>query len=142
MICVRFKRFSEHARAPVYAKPGDSGADLYAVDVGNGPLWPGETRVVWTDIGIELPEGYEAQVRPRSSLSAKGVLIHLGTVDSGYRGSLGVTMTNLGREPYPVARGDRVAQLVIAPVVRAEFVEAEQLAESTRGAAGYGSTGK
>jgi dUTP pyrophosphatase len=139
---VKFKRFSDLARAPSYAKGGDSGADLHAASVGAGPLWPGETRVVWTDIGVELPEGYELQIRPRSSLSAKGILCHFGTVDSGYRGQLGVTLTNLTTEPYPLQVGDRVAQAVIAPVQQVVFEAVEELAPSERSTLGFGSTGR
>jgi dUTP pyrophosphatase len=139
---VKFKKLSDLGRPPAYAKDGDSGADLYAADVGSGILWPSETRVIWTDIAIELPVGYEAQIRPRSSLSAKGILVHLGTVDQGYRGPLGVTMTNTGDDRYIIQRGDRVAQLVIAPVARVAFEETEELTPSERGASGYGSSGK
>lgn len=140
MISVKFKRFSENARVPAYAHATDSGADLYAAN----PvlIWPGDTQVVWTDVGVELPDGYEAPVRPRSGLSAKGVLVAFGTVDSGYRGSIGVTMTNTGRDPYTVTRGDRIAQLVVAPVARVSFEESEELAASARGDGGYGSSGR
>jgi dUTP pyrophosphatase len=142
MITVKFKRLSDLGRPPAYAKDGDSGADLYAADVGSGILWPSETRVIWTDIAIELPEGYEAQIRPRSSLSAKGILVHLGTIDQGYRGQLGVTMTNTGDDRYIIQRGDRIAQLVVAPVLRAVFEEADELSSSERSTAGYGSSGR
>lgn len=139
---VKFKKFSGLARAPSYAKQWDSGADLHAASVGVGPIWPGETRVVWTDIGVELPEGYELQIRPRSSLSAKGILCHFGTVDSGYRGQLGVTLTNLTTDPYPVQVGDRVAQAVIVPVHQVAFVAVDELAPSARSDSGFGSTGR
>lgn len=142
MLTVKFVKFTDLARVPVYAHEGDSGADLYAANVGQGPLWPGETRVVWCDIGIELPEGYEAQIRPRSGLSSKGVLVHLGTIDQPYRGNIGVTLTNVGSEAYPVKVGDRVAQLVIAPVMRAQFELVEALAASSRATGGFGSTGR
>lgn len=142
MTVVRFKKFSDLARHPTYAKPGDSGADLVIANLGEltTPLYPGHTAVVWTDIGIELPHGYEAQVRPRSSVSRKGLLVHHGTVDGGYRGNIGVTVTNVGMTPSLISIGDRLAQLVIAPVAAAEFELVDELEDSERGTGGYGSS--
>jgi dUTP pyrophosphatase len=142
MTTVKFIKFSDHARVPTYANPGDSGADIYCAGIDKDPLWPDETRVFWSDIGIELPPGYEAQVRPRSGLSSRGIICPLGTVDNNYRGNIGVALTNTTREPYPVRPGDRIAQLVIAPVSRAMFEAVEELSPSERGASGFGSTGR
>jgi len=138
---VRFKRFHDRAVVPEYAKPGDAGADLRTVE--SVRLRPFEPVKVRLGIGIELPPGYEAQIRPRSSLNSQGVAVLLGTIDQGYRGELSATMVllNRGYADYEIHIGDKVAQLVIAPVARATFVEGE-LGESARGAGGFGSTGR
>lgn len=138
---VNFIKLSENAQVPTYAKPGDSGADLYCAGADKDPLWPGESRVFWSDIGVELPDGFEAQVRPRSGLSARGIQCAWGTVDNQYRGNIGVCLTNTTREPYQVRPGDRIAQLVIAPVVRASFEEVDALDATERSVGGFGSTG-
>jgi dUTP pyrophosphatase len=150
---VRFKLLHELAKVPVYAKPGDSGADLYAIE--RCELVTGQPVVVPFGIAIELPEGYEAQIRPRSSLSKSGVHVALGTIDAGYRGPLGATVTLLlsgerwsldeqRMEPvrYVIRPGDRIAQLVIAPVSHAAFEPAEELTMSERGESGWGSSGR
>ncbi|MDE3723879.1 dUTP diphosphatase [Nocardiopsis sp. N85] len=128
---------------PEYAHPGDAGADLYtAVDV---VLAPGERSTVPTGLAIALPDGYAAFVHPRSGLAARCGLTIVnapGTVDSGYRGEIKVTLLNTdSTDPVALTRGDRIAQLVIQRVERAVFVEADALPESVRGAGGFGSTG-
>jgi len=128
---------------PVYAHPGDAGADLLTtVDV---RLEPGERALVPTGVAIALPEGYVALVHPRSGLAARhglSIVNTPGTVDAGYRGEIKVLLVNLDRhEPIELARGDRIAQLVVQRVSRAAFVEVERLADSVRGSGGYGSTG-
>jgi len=135
---------------PDYATPGAAGADLRA----NFPpgtrdegltLPPMGRAVVPTGLRVEVPEGHEMQVRPRSGLASKhGVTVANapGTVDSDYRGPVGVILVNLGTEPYTIAHGERIAQAVIAPVVRADWVRAEGLSETARGAGGFGSTGR
>jgi dUTP pyrophosphatase len=108
-------------------------------------LAPMQRRLVPTGIRVEIPQGYEIQVRPRSGLALKhGItLVNTpGTIDSDYRGPLGVIVVNLGAEPYTIRHGDRIAQLVVAPVVRARFEAAQALAGSSRGAGGFGSTGQ
>lgn len=108
-------------------------------------LKPFERRLLPTGIAIELPEGYEAQVRPRSGLAIKHgitILNSPGTIDSDYRGEIKVILINLGNEDFVVRRGDRIAQLVIAPVVRVQWEEVEELTESLRGPNGFGSTGR
>lgn len=129
--------------APVYAHPGDAGADLCSTET--VALAPGERATVGTGLAIALPDGYVAFVVPRSGLAAKhGITIvnSPGTVDAGYRGELRVTLLNTdAREPYTVSAGDRIAQVVIMPVSRAQFVAVESLTESERGSAGFGSTG-
>ncbi|MER6626446.1 dUTP diphosphatase, partial [Streptomyces sp. NPDC000931] len=125
------------------AHPGDAGADLYAaVDV---RLDPGHRATVPTGLAIALPDGFAAFVHPRSGLAARhGVTVvnAPGTVDAGYRGEIRVTLLNTDTDtPVTIARGDRIAQMVIQRVERAEFVEADALPDSVRGAGGFGSTG-
>lgn len=131
---------------PEYQTAGSAGADLRA-DLGGAELVlaPGEIRLVPTGLRVQIPEGYEMQIRPRSSLALKhGVTLPNtpGTIDSDYRGPLGVIMINLGQLPYAVQHGERIAQAVIAPVTRAAFVIAQQLDQTSRGEGGFGSTGR
>lgn len=131
---------------PEYQTAGAAGADLRA-DLGGTDLVlePGQIRLIPTGLRVEIPEGYEMQIRPRSSLALKhGVTLPNtpGTIDSDYRGPLGVILINLGRQPYVLQHGERIAQAVIAPVVRARYVMAEELGETGRGAGGFGSTGR
>lgn len=128
---------------PAYARPGDAGADLRSrVDL---VLAPGRRALVPTGIAVALPEGYAGFVHPRSGLAARhGITVvnAPGTVDAGYRGEIMVTLLNTDAEqPFEVRRGDRIAQLVIQPVVRARFEPVDALPGSERGAAGFGSTG-
>ncbi len=133
------------ARLPEYQTEGSAGADLCARLVTAVELAPGARFLVSTGLRIQLPTGYEAQVRSRSGLAAKyGVscLNSPGTIDSDYRGEIKVILQNHGAEPYTISDGDRIAQLVIAPVSQASFIEAEHLAGSDRGSGGFGSTGR
>lgn len=129
---------------PAYATSGSAGMDLVAAIDDTVRLGPGERQLIPTGISIALPDGYEAQVRPRSGLALKHGLTVLnspGTVDADYRGEISVVLINHGREPVVIERGQRIAQLVIAAVARAAWREVEALPESDRGAGGYGSTG-
>ena len=129
---------------PSPASPGSSGFDLRAVLSEETVLRPGERLLVPTGLVLEIPPGWEGQVRPRSGLALRhgiGVVNAPGTIDSDYRGEVAVILINLGEAPFPLKRGDRIAQLVIAPVARVEWEEADSLAESERGAGGFGSTG-
>jgi dUTP pyrophosphatase len=129
---------------PSYQTAFAAGADLMAAIDGEIVLAPGERRLVPSGIAIELPPGYEAQVRPRSGLALKQgitVLNTPGTIDADYRGEIGVILINLGGQHVTIGRGDRIAQMIVAPVVQAEFVEGE-LSETARGSGGFGSTGK
>lgn len=133
------------ATAPEYKTEGSAGADLRACLEASLTLAPGERAAVPTGLRIELPPGYEAQVRPRSGLALQKGLTCLnspGTVDSDYRGELKVLLVNLGGESATIESGDRIAQLVIAPIVRARFVGADSLGTTERGSGGFGSTGK
>lgn len=128
---------------PTRAKPGDSGLDLYAL-LPMEDLWIGAgcRERVLTGIAIELPEGYEGHVRPRSGLAAKeGIQTCFGTIDNGYRGELAVTLFNLSFLGYRVRNGERIAQLVICPVAYPVLMEVSTLSETERGADGFGSTG-
>lgn len=133
------------AREPEYQTAGAAGADLRARVDAPVELLPGRRALVPTGLTIELPVGYEAQVRPRSGLALKHGVTCLnapGTIDRDYRGEIGVILVNLGQEPFVVADGDRIAQLVVGPVARASFERAEGLSGSDRGGGGFGSTGK
>ena len=130
---------------PQYMSAGAAGLDLYANVAEAVVLRMGEIALVPTGICIALPDGYEAQIRPRSGLALKhGVTLvnSPGTIDPDYRGEIKLIMTCLSNEPYTVKRGERVAQMVIAPFVRAEFTLAETLDDTERGAGGFGHTGK
>lgn len=130
---------------PSYATAGSAGLDLYAAVEAPLRLEPGDRALVPTGLALALPEGYEAQVRARSGLALRkgvAVLNAPGTIDSDYRGEVSVILVNLGREPVELARGERIAQLVVAPVARARLKECETLPESARGAGGFGSTGR
>jgi dUTP pyrophosphatase len=135
---IKIKRLHPDAQIPSRAHPTDSGADLYALaDV---TLQMDETALVDTGIALELPSGYEAQVRPRSSLSKNGIWAAFGTIDESYRGPVKVVLSNFGRT-YTVRKGERIAQLVICPVSTPNFEEVQELSDTDRGSGGFGSTG-
>lgn len=130
---------------PQYQTPGAAGADLQADLDQPLTLRPGQRVLVPTGFAIELPQGYEAQIRPRSGLAVRsgvGIPNAPGTIDADYRGEIQVALINWGQEPVTLQRGDRIAQLVVAPVARAAFDLVEALAHSERGSGGFGSTGK
>jgi len=136
---------AEGARPPEYKSEGAAGADLRAFLEEPYVLEPGSRFACPTGLRLEIPMGYEAQVRPRSGLALeKGVscLNSPGTIDSDYRGELKVILVNLGGESVTISSGDRIAQLVIAPVCRAAFLRADALSDSSRGSGGFGSTGR
>jgi len=143
---IRLRRLA-HARdlpLPEHASPGSAGSDLRAAIDGELVLSPGERLAVPTGLVLEIPPGWEGQVRPRSGLALRhGVTLANapGTIDSDYRGEVKVLLVHLGQEPLTIRRGDRVAQLVVARVERVEWDEAETLGESGRGDGGFGSTG-
>ena len=165
---VKIKRLNGSVELPRYAKPGDAGFDLVAAE--DVIIEPGETKVIPTGLAFEIPPGYEMQIRPRSGMSRKTKLrVVLGTIDSGYRGEVGVIVDNVSMVEYAsmprfkagilagdndfsitkpvkyevikISKGDRIAQGVIAPCETACFVEADELSESERGNCGFGSTG-
>jgi len=149
MTTVRIERLPHSAGLPLpaYETAGSAGMDLRAAVADDQPLTlaPGARALVPTGLRIALEPGYEAQVRPRSGLALKHGITCLntpGTVDSDYRGEVGVILANLGTEPFVVRRGERIAQMVIARYAEATMVEVEALDETARGAAGFGSTGR
>lgn len=146
-ISVAFLALPHGLGAPAYATEGAAGADLVAALPEHAPatLAPLERALIPTGIALQLPAGVEAQLRPRSGLALKHGLTLLnapGTIDWDYRGEISVPLINLGAEPFKVTRGLRIAQLVLAPVLRARFEPAEALDATPRGAGGFGSTGE
>lgn len=135
---------SEGAVLPVYKTSGAAGADVCAFLKEDIVIHHGEYTLVPTGLYFEIPQGYEIQVRPRSGLAFKNgvtVLNTPGTIDSDYRGELKVLLVNLGKEDFTVKNGDRIAQIILAPVTQADFVQAEFLSQTERGEGGFGSTG-
>lgn len=135
---------------PSYETEGAAGADIRAnlppeIRDAGLTLIPMQRRIVPTGIRVEIPQGYEMQIRPRSGLALKhGITLPNtpGTIDSDYRGPLGVLLVNLGGEPYLIRHGDRIAQAIVAPVVQARFEPSDALSETPRGSGGFGSTGR
>jgi len=146
-IKLEFKRLDHGQDLPLPAYQSDLAAGLDLLAAVENPLWlePGSRALVPTGLAMALPAGYEAQVRPRSGLAAKHgvtVLNTPGTIDADYRGEVKVILINLGDTAFEISRGDRIAQMVIAPVLQAEIEEVEILSETSRGAGGFGSTGQ
>lgn len=137
--------FDETVPLPSYETSGAAGADLRAnLPGGDVVLEPGERALIPTGLRVEIPEGFEVQIRPRSGLALKhGITLpnSPGTIDSDYRGPLGVIVMNAGDRPFTVEHGSRIAQMVVAPVVQASFQVTEELTDTARGAGGFGSTG-
>ena len=145
-VTVRFRRLpgAEDLPPPAPATAGSAGVDLRAAVAAALRLAPGERALVPTGLVLEIPPGFEGQVRPRSGLAARHGVTLLnspGTIDSDYRGEVAVVLVNLGGEVFTVARGDRIAQLVVAPVAAVRFARAARLDDTQRGAGGFGSSG-
>lgn len=143
MEVLKIKKLSEDAIIPFYAHPGDAGLDLFSVE--EVTIEPGKRKLVATGISIELPKNTEAQVRPRSGLALKygvTVLNSPGTIDEGYRGEIKVILINHGEEAFKINKGDKIAQMVIMPVLTVGIEEVEILNDSERGEGGFGSTGR
>jgi dUTP pyrophosphatase len=142
---IRVLPHGEGLELPAYATPGSAGCDLRAAISETLTLLPGGRTLVPTGLAVAIPEGYEGQVRMRSGLALDKGLSLLngpGTVDSDYRGEIRLILANLGAEPVTIARGDRMAQLVIAPVARARLQKVDELPATSRHTGGFGSTGK
>jgi dUTP pyrophosphatase len=146
-IAVRRLPHAEGLPLPAYETPGSAGMDLRAAVPEHEPLVlkPGARLLAPTGLAMAIPQGYEVQVRPRSGLAAKAGITCLntpGTIDSDYRGEVKVILINLGAEDFTIRRGDRIAQMVVAPVAQAGWIEVDDLDETARGAGGFGSTGQ
>ncbi|MGZ0189495.1 MAG: dUTP diphosphatase [Alphaproteobacteria bacterium] len=144
MIEVRLKRLPHAAGMPIYATADAAGADLMAAIDADIEIAPGQRTLVPCGFAMALPKGYEAQIRPRSGLALKhGITLPNapGTIDADYRGEVSVILANMGNAPFQVARGMRIAQMVVAPAPQALFQEVEDLDDTARGAGGFGSTG-
>lgn len=141
----RVRLSSEPLPLPRYMTEGAAGMDLLADVDAEVTLAPGARALLPTGLAIELPAGFEAQLRPRSGLALRDGVTLLnspGTIDCDYRGEIQVILINHGQQPFTVRRGDRIAQMVIAPVTRAELIEVDSLADSSRGSGGFGHTGR
>jgi len=142
MQSIKLKRLNENAKIPVYQTEGSSGFDFHASE--EVIIEPGETKTIGTGLAMEIPKGFELQVRPRSGLSVKtGLRVSNapGTVDSDFRGEIRIILDNIGKLPYNVKIGDRIAQGVICPVENVTFYEKENLSTTLRGSGGFGHTG-
>lgn len=135
----------EGLELPFYATSHAAGADLRAAIDEDLTIEPGERQLIKTGFAMALPDNYEAQIRPRSGLALKQgitVLNTPGTIDADYRGEIGVILINLGDQPFTISRGDRIAQMIIAPFVQADFHAVTELSDTARGSGGFGSSGK
>lgn len=147
-IKIKVKRLAEEFNdipLPHYATAGSSGMDIRAAIKEDVILKPGKVELIPTNISVEIPFGYEIQVRPRSGLAANhsiGILNSPGTIDSDYRGEVKIIMMNFGKEDFKISKGDRIAQLVVSKVYTAKIIEADDLNSSLRGKGGFGHTGK
>lgn len=145
-VVVKVKRSNNNPDLPLpsYQSDGSSGLDLYAAVVEELTLQPGDIRLIPTGLSISLPKGYEAQVRPRSGLALRyglGLANSPGTIDSDYRGDVGVIVINWGKEPFTIRRGDRIAQMVITKVYQATVEEVNEIDPTERGKGGFGHSG-
>ena len=141
---VLIKRLSKHVELPKYETSGSSGMDLAANVNQEIKIEPGKTSVIPTGISLSIPKNYEIQIRPRSGLAAKNqisVLNTPGTIDADYRGEIKVILINLGNKTFIVRKGERIAQMVLCPIVKAKLKEVKELSGTDRGAGGLGSTG-
>ncbi len=138
---IKIKKLNPDAILPAYAHPGDAGLDLYSLE--EYTLQPDERKALSTGIAIELEPGYVALVKDRSGLALKhGVHTLAGVIDAGYRGECKIVLINHGAQAYTVKKGDKIAQLLIMPVAQVKVKEVVELSDSSRGSAGFGSTGK
>jgi len=139
---IQIKKLNPEAIVPKYAHDGDAGMDVFSVE--NVVLYPGERKLVHTGLSFQIPKGFEIQVRPKSGLSLKhGLTISNtpGTLDSGYRGELGVILFNTTKEVYEIKKAQKIAQIILARYEEAEIEVVEELGETERGEGGFGSTG-
>ena len=141
---IQIKRLSNSVSIPKYETPGSSGMDIAAHIENNIKIHPGDKALISTGFSLSIPIGYEVQIRPRSGLAAKKnitVLNTPGTIDADYRGEIKVILINLGKEKFIIENGDRIAQMIVCPVVQADLKEVKELSDTARGSGGFGSTG-
>jgi dUTP pyrophosphatase len=144
MTKIQIKKLSTTVSIPKYETPGSSGMDIAAHIENNIIISPGENALVPTGFSISIPIGYEVQIRPRSGLAFKKnitVLNTPGTIDADYRGEIKVILINLGKEKFIIENGDRIAQMIICPVIQLDLEEVKELSDTERGSGGFGSTG-
>ncbi len=145
MVKLLIKKLHKNIILPEYKTDGSSGMDLMANVEQTVKILPGEKKIISTGIMVAIPEQYEIQIRPRSGLAAKNgisVLNTPGTIDSDYRGEIKVILINLGKDIFQINKNDRIAQMIICPIIRVELKEVESLPETVRGEGGFGSTNK
>ena len=145
MVKLLIKKLQKNIILPEYKTDGSSGMDLMANVEQTVKILPGEKKIISTGVMVAIPEQYEIQVRPRSGLAAKNgisVLNTPGTIDSDYRGEIKVILINLGKDIFEINKNDRIAQMIICPVIKVELEEVENLPETVRGKGGFGSTDK
>ena len=145
MVKLLIKKLHKNIILPEYKTDGSSGMDLMANVEQTVKILPGEKKIISTGIMVAIPEQYEIQIRPRSGLAAKNgisVLNTPGTIDSDYRGEIKVILINLGKDTFEINKNDRIAQMIICPIIKAELKEVESLPETIRGGGGFGSTDK
>lgn len=134
---IKLIKFNDELITPKRAHYNDAGVDCYALD--NVELPSLKPIMIPLGFGLEVPDGYQAIIKPRSSMNAKGIITQIGTIDSGYRGEIKAVLINTGTKPFALLKGDKICQIIIEPVILADFVEDLQ---NDRGAGGFGSTGK
>ena len=145
MVKILVKKFDKNIKLPAYKTPGSSGMDLLAYTKNKITINPGRTAIIPTGIAVAIPKNYEIQIRPRSGLAAKkniSVLNTPGTIDSDYRGEIKIILINLSKKPFIIKSGDRVAQMILCPVVKGKLKVVKNLPNTVRGKGGFGSTGR
>jgi len=145
MVKILVKKFDKKIKLPVYKTSGTSGMDLMAYVNNKINIKPGKTAMIPTDIALAIPKNYEIQIRPRSGLAAKKSITVLntpGTIDSDYRGEIKIILINLGKKPFVVRSGDRIAQMILCPIAKGKLKEIKILPKTLRDKGGFGSTGK
>jgi len=145
MVKILVKKFNKNIKLPTYKTSGSSGMDLVAYIKNKIIINPGKTAIISTGIAVAIPKNYEIQIRPRSGLAAKkgiSVLNTPGTIDSDYRGEVKIILINLSKKLFVVKSGDRIAQMILCPVIKAKLKEVKNLPKTIRGKGGFGSTGK
>ena len=145
MVKLLIKKLQKNIILPEYKTDGSSGMDLIANVEQTVKILPGEKKIISTGIMVAIPEQYEIQIRPRSGLAAKNgisVLNTPGTIDSDYRGEIKVILINLGKDIFEINKNDRIAQMIVCPIIKVELKEVESLPETVRGEGGFGSTNK